>query len=355
MLWARLLAYVTGTVNQELLLRNEYLAAENRILKAQIKGRLLLSDGEKVTLAEIAHRLGRKALEDVAATAKPDTILGWYRKLIAKKFDGSRFRQRVGRPRVAEEIERLVVRMAKENPSWGYDRIVGALANLGHRLSDQTVGNILRRHGLSPAPKRNQTVSWKDFIRSHRDVLVGMDFFTAEVLTLKGLLTYYVLFLIQLETRRVSLVGFTPYPDQEWMEQQARNMTMEEWGCLRGCRYLLHDRDAKFCESFRELIESGSVKPLRLPARSPNLNSYAERWVRSVKEECLAKLILLGEASLRRALQQYLLYYHEERNHQGKGNRILFPLRTEARRDAGAVRCRERLGGLLKYYERQAA
>jgi len=186
MIWAQLLAYVTGTVDQELLLRNEYLAAENRILKAQIKGRLLLSEEEKATLAEIAHRLGRKALEEVAATAKPDTILGWYRKLIAKKFDGSRFRQRVGRPRIAEEIERLVVRMAKENPSWGYDRIVGALANLGHRLSDQTVGNILRRHGLSPAPKRKQTVSWKDFIRSHRDVLVGMDFFTTEVLTLKA-------------------------------------------------------------------------------------------------------------------------------------------------------------------------
>ena len=125
-------------------------------------------------------------MEEVAGAAQPDTILGWYRRLIAKKFDGSRFRQRVGRPRVAEEIERLVVRMAKENPSWGYDRIVGALANLGHRLSDQTVGNILRRHGLSPAPKRKQTVSWKDFIRSHRDVLVGMDFFTTEVLTLKA-------------------------------------------------------------------------------------------------------------------------------------------------------------------------
>ena len=134
MLWARLLAYVTGAVNEELLLRNEYLAAENRILKAQIKGRLLLSEEEKAALAEIAHRLGRKALEEVAATAKPDTILGWYRKLIAKKFDGSRCRQRVGRPRIAEEVERLVVRMAKENPSWGYDRIVGALANLGHRV-----------------------------------------------------------------------------------------------------------------------------------------------------------------------------------------------------------------------------
>ena len=148
----------------------------------------------------------------------------------------------------------------------------------------------------------------------------------------------------------------TPYPGQEWIEQQARNATMEEWGFLRGCRYLLHDRDRKFCASFRELIESGSVKTIRLPARSPNLNSFAERWVRSVKEECLAKLILFGESSLRRALQQYLLHYHGERNHQGKENLILFPLKREGARDRkAAVRCRERLGGLLKYYEREAA
>jgi hypothetical protein len=141
-----MLAYITGTVDQELLLRNEYLAAENRILKAQIKGRLLLSEADKATLAEIAHRLGRKALEEVAAAAMPDTILGWYRKLIANKFDGSRFRHSAGRPRVDEETEGLVVQMAKENPTWGYDRIVGALANLGQRLSDQTVGNIPGPH-----------------------------------------------------------------------------------------------------------------------------------------------------------------------------------------------------------------
>ena len=210
MLWAHLLAYVTGTVNQELLLRNEYLATENRILRGQIKGRLLLSEGEKGTLAEIAHRLGRKALEDVAATAKLDTILGWYRKLIANKFDGSNFRRSVGRPKVDQETERLVVQMARENPSWGYDRIVGALANLGHRLSDQTVGNDLRRHGISPAPKRKQSVSWKNFIRSHRDVLVGMDFFTTEVLTLKELTTYYVLFLILSLAKTLVVLILTP-------------------------------------------------------------------------------------------------------------------------------------------------
>jgi putative transposase len=149
---------------------------------------------------------------------------------------------------------------------------------------------------------------------------VWMDFFTTEVLTLKGLTTYYVLFFIHLESRQVKLAGFTPYADQEWMEQQARNMTMEEWGSLRGCRYLLHDRDAKFCESFLKLISTtGRVSPLRLPARSPNLNSYAERWVRSVKEEWLSRLILFGESSLRRALQQYLV--HLQRGAQSPGQR----------------------------------
>ena len=279
MIWARMLAYVTGMVNQELLLRNEYLAAENRILRGQIKGRLLLSEGEKATLAEIAHRLGREALGHLAATANPDTILGWYGKLVANKFDGSRFCRRPGRPRMNKEIERLVVQMAKENPGWGYDRIVGAMANLGHWLSDQTVGNILRRHGLSPAPKRKQVICWRDFIRAHMGVLVGTDFFTVEVLTLKGLVTYYVLFFMHLESRQASLGGMTRYPDHQWMEQQARNATMEGWRFLRGCRYLLHDRDTKFCASFRELIESGSVETIRLPARSPNLNAFAERWV----------------------------------------------------------------------------
>src|SRR6266446_690510 len=241
MIWARMLAYITGTVDQELLLRNEYLAAENRILRAQIKGRLLLSDAEKATLAEIAHRLGRKALEELAAVAKPDTLLAWYRKLIANKFDGSKFRKSWGRPRVDEEIERWVVRMAKENPGWGYDRIVGAMANLGFRLSDQTVGNILRRHDIPPAPKRKQSTSWRDFIRAHMAVMVGADFFTAEVLTLKGLKTYYVLFFIHLESGRICVAEVTRHPDRTWMEQMARDVTMEETGFLFNSRYLLHD------------------------------------------------------------------------------------------------------------------
>jgi putative transposase len=354
--WPRLLAYITGTVDQELLLRNEYLVAENRVLKTQIKGRLLLSDAERATLAEIAHRLGRNSLEEVAVSAKPDTILGWYRRLIANKFDGSKARQTHGRPRIDEEMESLVVRMAKENPSWGYDRIVGAMANLGHQLSDQTVGNILGRHDIPPAPKRKHTTNWKDFIRIHLDVLAGTDFFTVEVVTLRGLITYYVLFFIHLESRKVCLAGMTPHPDEAWMQQMARNLTLQQWGFLANCRYLLHERDGKFCPSFNEIIESGNVKPISFPARSPNLNAFSERWVKSVKEECLSRLILFGESSLRRALQQYLNHYHEERNHQGKDNKLLFPRQTlRVDGDQGSVQCEERLGGLLKYYCRQAA
>ena len=352
--WARILAYVTGTVDQELLARNEYLAAENRIMKAQLKGLLKLSDAERGALGEIGHRLGRKVLADIATIARPDTILGWYRKLVARKFDGSKARQYPGRPRIKREVEELILRMASENRDWGYDRIAGALANLGHEVSDQTVGNVLRRHGLPPAPERKRTTTWAAFVRTHLALLAGTDFFTAEVLTLRGLVTYYVLFFIHLESRRVDIAGITVHPNEAWMKQIARNATMDDCGALRDCRYLLHDRDTKFTRSFRAILVSGRVKPLALPARSPNLNAYAERWVRSVKEECLSKVILFGERSLRRALSEYVDHFHTERNHQGKGNILLFPRNTDQQRE-GPVRCRERLGGLLRYYHREAA
>ncbi len=192
--WKALLAYITGTVDQELLGRNEYLVTENRILRNQIKGCVRLSDGERKALAEIGQKLGKQVLEEIATIVKPATILAWHRKLVAQKFDGSAQRKAPGRPRIDQEIEALVVRLAKENRSWGYDRIVGALANLGYAVSDQTVGNILKRHGIAPAPERKTTTTWKEFIRTHMDVLVATDFFMAEVWTLGGLVTYYVLF-----------------------------------------------------------------------------------------------------------------------------------------------------------------
>jgi transposase InsO family protein len=187
-------------------------------------------------------------------------------------------------------------------------------------------------------------------------VLAGTDFFSVEVLTLRGLVTYYVLFFIHLESRKVEIAGVTPHPNEAWMKQIARNVTMNEWGFLENCQYLIHDRDSKYCHSFREIIKSGEVKPVRLPARSPNLNAFSERWVKSVKQECLSKMILFGEQSLRRTLREYLAHYHAERNHHGKDNVLLFPIAGKARiHGSGAVGCNERLGGLLKYYHLEAA
>jgi len=353
--WKHLLAYITGTVDQELLLRNEYLVTENRMLRNQLTGRVHLSDGERKTLAEIGQKLGKKVLEEVAHIVKPDTILAWHRKLVAQKFDGSEQRKAVGRPRVDEELEDLVVQMAKENRGWGYGHIAGALAELGYDISDQSVGNILKRRGLSTAPDRKKTTTWKAFIRTHMEVLWATDFFSTEVWTLGGLVTFYILFFIKLDTREVHLAGVTAHPNEAWMMQMARNATMEAWGFLAPGQYLIHDRDTKYCDAFKQIIDDAGVKRLPLPPRSPWLNAFAERWVKSVKDEALARVILFGERSLHHVLGEYVEHYHAERPHQGKGNVIPFPApRAEGAAD-GPIECRERLGGLLKYYHRKAA
>ena len=351
-----MLAYITGTVDEELLARNEYLATENRILRGQLKGRIRLTNPERISLASAAKRLGRRALEEVALIVRPETILAWHRRLIAKKFDGSKNRAYETNGSMKEQIEALAVQFARENRGWGYRRIVGALKNLGYEVSHQTVANVLRRHDIAPAPERRRRMSWREFIRSHSEVLAAVDFFTAEVWTAGGLATYYVLTCMRLATRSVCIVGITTSPDKCWMAQMARNLSLAEVGFLNGCRYLLHDRDGKFCEAFTGILEAVGIKSVRLPPQSPNLNANLERWHRSVKEECLSKLILFGEASLRQVLLDYVSYFHAERNPQGKGNVILFP-NAEDRigESTGQTRTRERLGGLLKFYYRDAA
>ena len=356
MIWTRMLGYITGTVDQELLLRNEYLATENRILKNQIKGRLLLSDPERISLAEIGKRLGRKALEEVAQIVQPETILRGHRQLMARKFDGSKNRSSTNHGSPGKRIEDLVLQFAQENCAWGYRRIVGALSNLGHQVSHQTVANILKRHGLLPAPEREKKTAWRDFIRSHTEVLAAVDFFTAEVWTVGGLLTYYVLTFMRVASRKVHIAGVTTSPDSGWMQQMARNVTQADTGFLSGCRYLLHDRDTKFCAAFDGVLAAVGIDAIQLPPRSPNLNAHCERWIRSVKTEVLSKMILFGEGSLRHCLGNYLSHYHSERNHQGKQNVILFPAAVDRIGEpTGEIHTRERLGGLLKFYHRQAA
>jgi hypothetical protein len=213
-------------------------------------------------------------------------------------------------------VEQLIFRMASENRDWGYDRI----ARHGH----SRVCDFRSDSWQCSATEPKRTTPWSVFIQTHLAPLAGTDFFTAEVLMLRGLVTYYVLFFIHLESRRVDIAGITVHPDESWMKQIACNVTMERWGVLRDCRYLLPDRDTKFTRSFRAIIASGRVEPLALPVRSPNLNAYSERWVRSVNEECLSKVLLIGERSLRVALSEYVAHYHAERNHQGRTTSCCF-------------------------------
>jgi putative transposase len=353
--WKQLLAYISGSVEEELLLRIESLVAENRTLRHQITGRVQLNDAERRTLAEIGKKLSKQALEEVPSIVKPGTILAWHRKLVAQKFDGSKHRQSLGRPRIDPELEEIVLRMARENRSWGYDRIQGALKHLGYSISDQTVGNILKRHGLPPAPERKKTTTWRAFIRSHMDVLVATDFFTTEVWTWCGLVTYDVLFFLHVGSRRAHIAGMTPHPNASWMTQIARNETMDTWGFLKPGQYLIHDRDGKYCPAFQDIIDNAGINRVPLPPRSPNLHAFAERWIRSVQSEVLLKLILFGERALRHALTEYTTHFHAERPHQGIGNVIPFPGNQPANDRERPIQCQDRLGGLLTFYDREAA
>ncbi len=249
----------------------------------------------------------------------------------------------------------MVVRMARENPTWGFDRIAGAVQNLGHEISDQSVGNILKEHGIEPAGERKRQTTWATFIKAHWDVLAAIDFTTVEVWTKGGLVTFYLLFVMDVATRRVHFAGCTTSPDEAWMKQVARNLTDAEDGFLNSTRYLLMDRDTKFCKSFRDMVDNAGVQPVRLPPRSPNLSPHIERFMRSIKEEALSRMIFFGENSLRNAVRQFVdHYYLHERNHQGLSNQIIQP-GHEVGRSSGDVQCRERLGGLLRYYYRDAA
>jgi putative transposase len=331
----------------------DYLREENRVLRAQFRGkRLRLSEDDRRRLAVKAKALSRKVLARVASIATPETLLRWYRNLIAAKYDGSTTRS-LGRPPTSKDICELIVRMAKENPTWGYTRLRGALKNLGLELGRNTIRRILADHGIVPAPERGKSMSWSTFIKAHWGAVAAIDLFTVEVLSPFGLVRYHVMFVIDIATRRVCIGGITSDPNGDWMKQMARNLTDMWDGFLLGIRYLIHDRDPLFTEEVRGLLRDAGVKPLRLPAKSPNLNAYAERFVLSLRRECLDRIIPLSERHLRTAIAEYLVHYHTERNHQSLGNELITPLAPTAN-DAVPIMSRERLGGVLKYYYRAA-
>jgi putative transposase len=250
---------------------------------------------------------------------------------------------------VLAEIRRLVVRMAEENPTWGYTRIQGALKNVGHRVGRSTIARILKAHGLPSVPGR--PTSWQTFLRAHWGAIAGADFFTTDVWTWRGLVTYYTLFVIDLASRRVQIVGSTPHPDELFMRQVGRTLTTADDGLQRRHRVLVCDRDQKWNREVRRLLGDAGIRAVQTPFQAPNANAYAKRFVRSIKEECLDRMVPLAARHFRHAVTQFVAHYHRERNHQGLGNRLIERVTS---RNVGPIRRRRRLGGLLNHYERAA-
>src|SRR5262249_4213290 len=283
-----------------------YLIEENRVLRAQLGGRRLrLTDDDRRRLAVRAFRLGRQALRQVATIVTPDTSLRWHRQLVACKWTHA------------------------------------------HRVGRSTIARILKAHGLPPVPDR--PTSWRTFLRAHGDAISGADFFTTEVWTWRGLMTVYTVFVIHIASRRVQILGSTAHPNEAFMRQVGRTLTMAD---ADTCRVLICDRDTKWSGPIREILQEAGIRIVQTPFRAPNANAHAERFVRSIKEECLDRIIPLGERHFRRAVRAYVAHYHLERNHQGIGNALIVGAPTTS--IARTIRRRPRLGGLLNYYERAA-
>lgn len=345
-----LLLLFAGLVNRQQAKVLDYLREENRLLREQLgRKRLRLTDDQRARLAARAKALGRSALDAVATIVTPDTLLRWHRRLVAAKWTTQQRRQ-PGRPPVMARIKELVIRMAKENPTWGYTRIVGALANVGHEVARTTAAKILKAAGIAPAPDR--PTSWRTFLRAHAGVIAAADFFTVEAWTARGLVTHYILFAIDLATRAVEIAGVTTNPDAQFMAQVARNLTDPIDGFLRQKKRFVIDRDSKFGLHFRNILTAAGVEVVQTAVRAPNMNAFSERFVRTIKDECLSRMICFGEGMLRRALTEFVAHYHEERPHQGIGNVIPKPA-AEAMPRIGPVLRHERLGGLLSYYHRR--
>jgi transposase len=301
--WKKLLGSLSESIDEELRLRNAYLAVENRILRQQVPGRVPLSDGDRQALAELGQKLGRKALEEIATVAKPDTILAWYRQYPSSSSDISQLPKSVGRPRIAQEIEDLVVRIARENRSWGYDRIVGALVNLGYTISDQTVGNILKRHGIPPAPERKKTISWSEFIRIHMDVLGATDFFTSTVWSrMKRVISFLLVF---------TSVG----------------------------RHTKH---------FTDMTAS-------LTTWFAFWDADVERWIRSGLKHVMLRLLGYGHVARRPLLSACDIHDYHEGLPRSRGKVILLPIRHLYPIRDGPMRQRPRLGEMLTGEDREAA
>jgi len=335
----------------EILLLRRQLA----ILERKLDKPLRVSQAEKLPLVVLTTKLKSSAnrtakqLRDVIRIFQPETVFKWHRELVRRKWTYRR-KNRGGRPRTDSELERLVVKLARENSDWGNGRIEGECRKLGYDISDETVGNILKRHGSPTVPERGRSPQWRHLMTHYKDQILACDFFTIESLFLK---TIYVLFFIEVGSRRVHFAGCTRHPKAAWVNQQARQMVwkLEEQGIK--IRFLLHDNDRKFTELFDTIFQSTGFNVIHLPHRAPNSNAFAERWVRTIRQECLDKLLIINEGHLRRVIKEYVAHYNQHRPHQGIDQQSPIPFPTPETQ--GEIHRRDVFGGIIHEYYREAA
>lgn len=330
----------------------QYLKAENRILRGKLPRRIDITAHERQRLVKLGRRLG-SALKHLISIVSPRTFARW---VSGNRRTSRKATRAPGRPKTEADIRDLVLLLAREN-AWGYTRILGELKKLGvRRIARSTVVNILKEHGIDPGPQRGEG-TWDDFLQRHAATLWACDFFSTKVWTTSGLVDYFVLFFIHIGSRRVHIAGMSPNPDRQWVAQQARNVSAVFAEEPQRPTILRRDHDGKFGPEFDAILHSDGVAIHKVGPRAPNLNAYAERWVQSVKQECLDHFIIFGETHLRYLIHEYLAHYLAERPHQAKDNQPLTGLPPPPTSPPAAVDvvCAERLGGLLKHYSRKAA
>jgi hypothetical protein len=355
-----LIAMIACAINERMQRKLDYAHEEVRVLKEIVagltgNGRLSFTADQRRRLAVAGKALSPEERGKCCQIVKPGTILGWFRQMGARKYDSSE--SKVGRPRKRKDIRKLVVEMALANLGWGYTKIRDALrTGLKIEIGRTTVANILAAEGIGPAPERERKRTWKRFMRSHWDTLCACDFFSVEALGITGTVRYMVFIVIEIKSRAVEIAGIAVDPGEEWMKQVARNLTDPVDGFLRGAKYLIHDRDPLFSKAFIAVLKAGGVKSVKIPAQSPNCNPYAERFVKTIKYECLNQFVIFGERHLRHLIKEFVEHYMTERFHQGIGGQLIRNVGPTNDNGAdGKVACRSRLGGLLNYYHREAA
>jgi transposase len=356
-----LIAMIASAVSERLERKLAYALEEVRILKeilraATGKDRISFTPDQRRRLALAGIELTPKERRECCQIIRPGTILTWFRGLAARKYDSSQ--RKTGRPRKARDIRKLVVKMALENLNWGYTKIRDALrTGLKIEIGRTTVADILAEEGIEPAPEREKKRTWKQFLKMHWDTLYACDFFSVETLGPFGMVRYMVFFVIEVKSRAVEIAGITVNPGEEWMKQVARNLVDPVDGFLRGATHLIHDRDPLFTEAFLGILGARGVESVKIPAQSPNCNPHAERFVKTIKYECLNHFIIFGERHLRRLIKEFVEHYMTERFHQGIGAQLIRnqPVSANDNGATGKVACRSRLGGVLNYYHRAAA